>query len=215
MEFLEKTNIDAIRPDHGIEFTEPGRYDMLLDHIEVHRYLRSQDLMRNGAPEPLTWEEAVASWYDTVYLPVVEAIRDYELLRNFPDRTEADLYLWIAHHRERLAAAYELAPLSPEAAVATFAQTHGDGLIRRTVKGLLQGLHWVLGDDKPLGMSDEEFQEAKARHDAGEISLAEAEERRRRRAEHPADPDEAEEDPEHARLGSAEWHPRSGQRAEL
>lgn len=173
--FLEATDIDEIRPGHGIEITEPGRYKMMLHHIEVHRFLHDQELERKGSPERMSWHEAVASWYDTVYMPVVQAIRDYDLLHNFPGRTEADLYLWIALHRERLAAAYGLAPLSPTAAVSTFAQTHGDSLIQRTVKGLLKGLHWVMGDDRPLGLSEAEFQDAKARHEAGELTLGEVE----------------------------------------
>ena len=171
--FLDETDIDHVRPDHGIEITEPGRYAMMLDHIKVHRFLRQQELTRMGNPEAVSWADAVASWYDTVYMPVVQAIRDYALLHNFPGRTEADLYLWIGLHRERLAAAYGLAPLSPSAAVSTFAQIYGDTLIQRTVRGLLKGLHWVMGDDRPMGMSEEEFQEAKARHEAGELTLGE------------------------------------------
>ena len=174
-EFLEATGIDRIRPDHGIEITEPGRYPMMLDHITVHHYLRNKDLARAGATQELSWEEAVASWYDTVYTPVVQAIRDYGVLESFPNRTEADLYLWVALHRERLAAAYELAPLKPETAVATFARQHGDNLLQRTFNGLWQGLHRVLGDDKPLGMSEEEFREARERYEAGERTLAEVE----------------------------------------
>jgi hypothetical protein len=171
-QFLEETDLDELRPDHGIEITEPGRYAMMLNHIEVHRFLRDQELERQGQAG-LSWRKAVASWYDNVYMPVVQAIRDYDLLHNFPGRTEADLYLWIALHRERLAAAYGLAPLSPTTAVQTFAQVYGDTLIQRTVKGLLKSLHWVLGEDRPLGMTEAEFQEAKARHAAGELTLGE------------------------------------------
>jgi hypothetical protein len=173
--FLEETDIDHIRPNHGIEITEPGRYEMMLNHIEVHRFLKDQELERKGSSERLSWPEAVASWYDNVYMPVVEAIRDYDLLHNFPGRTEADLYLWIGLHRERLAAAYGLAPLSPTAAVSTFAQIYGDTLIQRTVKGLIKGLHWVMGDERPLGMTEEEFRDAKARHEAGELTLGQVE----------------------------------------
>ena len=191
-EFMEDTQIDEIRPEHGIEITEPGRYAMMLNHIEVHRFLLDQELERKGSAERLSWRDAVASWYDNVYMPVVQAIRDYDLLHNFPGRTEADLYLWIALHRERLAAAYGLAPLSPTTAVSTFAHIYGDTLIQRTVKGLLKGLHWVLGDDRPLGMTEEEFQEAKARHEAGELTLGEVEQLRERleaahKAAHEAD----------------------------
>ena len=107
---------------------------------------------------------------------MVHAIREQDLLKDFPNRTEADLYLWVAHHRERIAQQYGLAPLSPEAAVATFAETHSERPIQRTVKGIKQGLHWALGpDDRPMGLSDEEYDDARARHEAGEISLAEAE----------------------------------------
>lgn len=174
-EFLDETKLDEIRPDHGIAITEPGRYAMMLDHITVHQYLRNQDLAREGSDHQLSWEEAVASWYDTVYMPVVDAIHDYGLLEDFPTRTEADLYLWVALHRERLAVAHDLAPLDPATAVATFAQQHGDTLLQRTFKGLMQGLHRVMGDDKPLGMSEEEYREARQRHQAGERTLAESE----------------------------------------
>ncbi|MCS6827854.1 MAG: hypothetical protein NZ553_14680 [Caldilinea sp.] len=175
-EFLKETKLDEIRPGHGIEFTEPGRYQILLRHIQVHQYLRNLDLAREGSDHRLSWEEAVASWYDNVYLPVVEAIRRHKLLESFPSRTEADLYLWIAHHREQLAQRYGLAPLSPDAAVSTFAEVHSERPLEQAVRTLKFGLHKALGDlDKPLGMSDEEFALARARYEAGERTLAEAE----------------------------------------
>ncbi|MEJ5249453.1 MAG: hypothetical protein WHS90_16885 [Caldilinea sp.] len=182
-EFLKETKLDEIRPGHGIEFTEPGRYQILLRHIQVHQYLRNLDLAREGSDHRLSWEEAVASWYDNVYLPVVEAIRRHRLLESFPSRTEADLYLWIAHHREQLAQRYGLAPLSPDAAVSTFAEVHSERPLEQAVRTLKFGLHKALGDlDKPLGMSDEEFAEARARYEAGERTLAEAEQQQAEQA---------------------------------
>lgn len=207
-EFMDKTELDRLRPENHIRFTAPGRYQMLLDHIEVHRYLRDLDLERAGSSKQLEWFEAVESWYDTVYLPVVEAIRAYDLLRNFPGRTEADLYMWITLHRERLAIHYGLAPLSPAAAVSTFAQAYSDTLVQRTVKGLLLGLHRVLGDERPLGMSEEEFQELRARYEAGELTLAEAEQRLEQEAQAapPSGWAEAHDElvPQHRRFGSVE-----------
>jgi len=103
-EYLEKTQLDVLRPDNNVVITEPGRYRILLRHIFVHQYLRNLDLEREGSDWRIsTWAEAVTSWYDNVYTPVVEALRDYKLLEQFPDRTEADMYLWITHHREELA----------------------------------------------------------------------------------------------------------------
>lgn len=175
-EFLKESKLDEIRPDHGIELTEPGRYQILLRHIQVHQYLRNIDLERAGNDHRLSWEEAVSSWCDNIYLPVVEAIHRHRLLESFPTRTEADLYLWIAFHRELLARQYELAPLSPDEAVSTFAEVYSERPLEQAVRTLKFELHKALGDlDKPLGMSEDEFSESRARHDAGERTLSEAE----------------------------------------
>lgn len=175
-EFLKKTHIDELRPNNNLSFTEPGRYQICYQHIEVHYYFKGKELASQGFVDPLPFPAAVESWYDTIYLPVIEAIRKYGLMAGFPERTEADLYLWIAFQRERLAQHYDLAPLSPELAVKTFAQLHSDHLWDRTFKGLRQSfLHVIGADAKPLGLTEEEFEELRARHDAGEISLAEAE----------------------------------------
>jgi hypothetical protein len=174
-DFLQRTGLDELRPGHNIAVTEPGRYEIMHHHIEVHQYLRDQELERAGSARRLSWAEAVCSWYDNVYMPVVEAIRKYDLLKGFPKRTEADLYLWIAYHRERLAREYDLAPLDPETAVQTFASLHDDNLLARTWKGLMQGFHRLFIDEIPLGMSEEEFEELRARHNAGELSVSEAE----------------------------------------
>jgi hypothetical protein len=173
-DFLEKTRLDVLRPGADLMLTVPGRYHLILDHIDVHGYLKNMELDRQGANYRLGPSDIVMSWYDTIYLPIVEAIRHYDLLGEFPDRTESDLYLWITKYREALAARYELAPLSPEMAVATFAETHSDKPVQRALKGLRLSVYRTLGLEKPLGMSEEEFAEARVRHDAGEVTLLEA-----------------------------------------
>jgi hypothetical protein len=92
-EFIEKTRLDKIRSEQNIRFSEPGGYACLVEHIAVHRYFLGEEQQRK-----IPWEEAVASWYDNVYLPVVAAIGTHNILNDFPRRTEADLYLWIADH---------------------------------------------------------------------------------------------------------------------
>lgn len=92
--FLEQTKLDKLRPGMRIDFSTLGRYDVLLEHISAHRWYMGIDQNRS-----IEWEEAVLDWYDNVYLPVVHAIRDNRILRNFPGKTEGDLYLWIMDHR--------------------------------------------------------------------------------------------------------------------
>lgn len=91
--FLEKTQLDKLRPDVHIEFSQPGGYARLLEHIVVHQYFLGLDYRRD-----VSWEEAVTDWYDYVYMPITEITRERKVLAEFPGRTEADLYLWITDH---------------------------------------------------------------------------------------------------------------------
>jgi hypothetical protein len=54
----------------------------------------------------MEWETAVDAWYEMVYLPTVQIIQDSTLLADFPGRTEADLFVWLSQHRERLQERY-------------------------------------------------------------------------------------------------------------
>lgn len=179
VDFLDRTRLDVLRPGADLMLTVPGQYPLIVKHIEVHGYLQNLELDRQCATRRLGPSDIVMSWYDSIYLPVVEAIRHYNLLQEFPDRTEADLYLWITKHREQLAEQYGLAPLSPEEAVATFAELYSDRPVKRTIKGLRTGLQRTLRLGRPLGMSAEEFAAAKERRASGELTLREAEKRLR------------------------------------
>jgi len=92
--FLEKTNLDKLRPGVDIRFTSLGRYDVLLEHISAHRWYMGIEQNR-----PIEWQEAVLDWYDHIYMPVVKAIEENRVLDEFPGHTAADLYLWIMDHR--------------------------------------------------------------------------------------------------------------------
>lgn len=73
----------------------------MLEHIHVHRWYLGEC---QGAEVPL--EEAVASWYDNICLPLIRIIRNQNILREFPGRTESDLYLWIIEHQGALRETY-------------------------------------------------------------------------------------------------------------
>ena len=97
IEFLEKTQLDRLRKESDFTVTVPGKYPILLEHIEVHRYFMGLDEKRD-----IKFQEAVEHWHDEVYCPIVQLIRERGILRHFPERTEADLYLWISRHRTKL-----------------------------------------------------------------------------------------------------------------
>jgi nucleotide-binding universal stress UspA family protein len=107
-EFLSQTHIDDLRPGANLLVTAPGQYIKLAEHIAVHQYFMGQK-----HSDSVTQAEAVADWYDTVYLPMVELIQNRNLLREFPNRTETDLYLWVMEYRHQLSGGgigWEVAP---------------------------------------------------------------------------------------------------------
>jgi hypothetical protein len=90
----------------------------MLEHIAVHRYFMGLDLKRD-----ISAEEAIRHWYDTVYLPIVKVIRDTEILKEFPGKTEGDLYLWVLDHQHYLEQEEGLPLQPPEEAARNFLDT--------------------------------------------------------------------------------------------
>ena len=95
--FLEQTNIDNLRPEADLQMTWTGYYFLLLEEIEVHRYFMGVNQQRE-----IPYEEAVVSWYDNIYLPVIGLLYERGLFQQFPGRAEADLYALLADYRREL-----------------------------------------------------------------------------------------------------------------
>ncbi|TVQ29030.1 MAG: transcriptional regulator [Spirochaetaceae bacterium] len=92
-QFDRTTRFDKVFPEYELEFTATGRYDEVLDHIYVHKYYMNQ-----SSESELPFEQAMRSWYDHVFQPVILEIRRQKILSRFPGRTEADLYVWLVKH---------------------------------------------------------------------------------------------------------------------
>lgn len=136
-DFLEKTRLKEYRPEAEVQLTIPGMYTNLLDHIRVHRWYMGEKTRGN-----VSEQEAVVDWYDAVYLPLVEIIRRQKILRQFPDRTESDLYLWIIEHRWYLQEEYNTS-ISLEMASRDFVDRFKRGSIARlftTIIAKIRGL---------------------------------------------------------------------------
>ncbi len=96
-DFLELTQLAAAQPGLDLSVSVPGQYERLLAHIGVQQYVMGE---RTGQPVDLP--AAAAAWVEEAYLPIVAIIRESGLLRDYPDRTETDLYIWIVDHAEDL-----------------------------------------------------------------------------------------------------------------
>lgn len=130
VDFLEKTGLAKIRPEAQIETTLSGQYARLREHIAVHRWYLGEQ-----RKAPVANEDAVASWYDQVYLPVVQVIREQGVIKEFPRRTETDLYLWIVTHQWYLRELYgQDVPL--ETAAEDFADDYSERPMKKVVKAI-------------------------------------------------------------------------------
>lgn len=95
--FLEKTGLANARPNVDLSVTIPGQYEKLMEQIDICCYI-----LENEGQKQAALQDAAANWYDTLYIPLAEAIRDRELLQWFPGRTITDLYIWISENRAAL-----------------------------------------------------------------------------------------------------------------
>ena len=96
-QFIHDTHIMDLRPNVDLSVTIPGQYEILMAQIYLQKFILVEDQKQNAS-----LEDAVAHWYDNIYIPLAEAIRDRGLLHWFPDRTITDLYIWIAENRTAL-----------------------------------------------------------------------------------------------------------------
>lgn len=99
--FRLTTNIDAIDRDHNISFTLPGQHDELLRQINE---MGDKIAIIDG--ESPDFNATVHHWYELIYLPTIQIIRESTLLDDFPGRTEADLFVWLSKHRDALGDRY-------------------------------------------------------------------------------------------------------------
>ena len=89
-EYAEFLNCTQLQPEQAIEFTVPGHY------MEIETQISSiQQTLENERGESIPYSEAAQIWYREIYLPTVQEIRESEALDHFPERTEADLFIWM------------------------------------------------------------------------------------------------------------------------
>ncbi|AEF83555.1 transcriptional regulator [Treponema primitia ZAS-2] len=127
--FYEKTGFGRLTGNKDLDFSAPGRYDVIYNHILVHKYFLNQHVSGE-----IPFGEALVSWYNKVYEPIIEIIQDERLYLNFPGRTPSDLYVWIVKHWDFLKQKYGVHFPVSEAAL-DFSQKYGAP--RKGLSGLI------------------------------------------------------------------------------
>lgn len=124
-QFLNDTELNILRPDLDFIVTTPGLYRQLREQISIHHV--QLELEHHY---PYTFHEAVLSWVDNVYLPVVQEMTQHGLLRDFPDHTPTDLFLWLVSYQRELSHYFGL-DLQSHGVIEELAKTQSKRFVRR------------------------------------------------------------------------------------
>jgi hypothetical protein len=108
--FYEKTEYGKLTGDNDLNFTTPGCYDVIYNHILVHKYYLNQN-----REDEIPFSEALVSWYRDVYSPIIRIIKSEWFLLKFPGSSASDLYVWIVKHWDFLKRKYGIYSLSDAA----------------------------------------------------------------------------------------------------
>lgn len=95
--FLESAGPSNRAAAQAMDFTCAGCFKQLAEQIEAYR-----QGYEDSWKMPMSYEEAFAAWHKEVYAPAVNAIRENDMLADFPNRTEADLFIWTWENNQTL-----------------------------------------------------------------------------------------------------------------
>jgi hypothetical protein len=138
--FKERTSLLVGHPEAKIEFSRPTGYGELLALVQAHAYQLS---LERGTLVPIA--EATAHWYETEYLPALEAVRAAELPEAYRHKTPGDIYLWVEAKRR------ELRTTNPQASWADAAvAARREGVPRAEQEALRRERRTPLPADPPL-----------------------------------------------------------------
>lgn len=128
--FYSETNFGDITDYWCLDFTTPGQYDVIYNHIITHRYYINMD-----KPEVIPFEDALVSWFENVYLPVIQTLEANHIKKIFRKRTLSDMYIYLIKYwdelKQKLGNDFTL-----EAAVKDFKKQYGSNRLIQKIKNL-------------------------------------------------------------------------------
>lgn len=95
--FYFETSFGDITEDWCLDFSTTGQYDVIYNHILTHKYF-----INEKQSTEISMEEAILSWHNSVYKPVIKVIEKYKIMKYFRHRTKGDLYVWIIKSYDEL-----------------------------------------------------------------------------------------------------------------
>ncbi|MCH5283135.1 MAG: transcriptional regulator [Treponema sp.] len=126
--FYSETAYGDITDDWSLDFTTPGQYDVIYNHILTHKYY-----LNLNHTEEISMPAAIISWYNMVYTPVLATIRHHRMMAKFRKRTPSDLYVWLVKYWDDIKKRFgENTPL--DSVIDDFESEYGDSFIGKIAK---------------------------------------------------------------------------------
>lgn len=95
--FYSETAFGDITDFWSLDFSVPGQYDVIYNHILTHKYY-----INMNQTEEISMDKAILSWFKTVYLPVIHSIDHHHVMKNFKGRTKSDMYVYIIKYWDEI-----------------------------------------------------------------------------------------------------------------
>lgn len=95
--FYSETGFGDVTDYWLLDFSVPGQYDVIYNHILTHKYY-----INMNQTEEIPMDRAIMSWFNTVYMPVMNFLDTNKVMKNFKDRTRSDMYVWIIKYWDEL-----------------------------------------------------------------------------------------------------------------
>lgn len=128
--FYAETNFGDITDYWDLDFSATGRYDVIFHHLLIHKYYINQN-----QEEEIPMEQAIISWFNTVYMPVINIIKSQKIMPKFKNRTPADMYVWIIRYWDDLKRKFdENIPL--DKAAEDFTKKFGSTFLKKIISKL-------------------------------------------------------------------------------
>lgn len=126
--FYAETAFGDITDCWNFDFSTPGQYDVIYNHILIHKYYMNQ-----SQTEEVSIVDAVMSWYKDIYMPVITVLKKQHIMKKFRGRTLSDMYVWLLKYWDDLKQKYGQ-DFSLDVAAEKFTSSYGTGFFQRLLK---------------------------------------------------------------------------------
>ncbi len=128
--FYAETAFGDITDYWDLDFSSPGQYDVVYNHIQVHKNYKSKT-------QNIDKVEAVLSWYEEVYIPIITILKKESIMTKFKKRTTGDMYVWLLKYWQELQTKFG-DDVSLDAAALDFKNMHKKNVITEIISKIFK-----------------------------------------------------------------------------